>query len=72
MLLLPFILGTKRCPIKGQVFTTCGTACPLTCREPGPVVCTKQCVVGCQCPKGTVLDEERKRCVKPGQCATSM
>jgi len=54
------------------VFTECGTACPPTCKEPGPVACTQQCVVGCQCPIGTVLDEVQKKCVKPNQCATGM
>ena len=56
------------CPIEGQVFTTCGTACPPTCNNPGPLICTLQCVVGCQCPPGTVLDEKNKKCVKPEQC----
>ena len=59
---------TETCPIEGQVFTTCGTACPPTCSEPGPVACTLQCVVGCQCPSGTVLEERRKKCVTPDQC----
>ena len=57
-----------RCPIEGQVYTECGTACPLTCKVPGPVICTQQCVEGCQCPRGTVLDGENKRCVKPELC----
>ncbi|XP_065913510.1 keratin-associated protein 16-1-like [Dysidea avara] len=57
-----------KCPLEGQVFTTCGTACPPTCNDPGPVICTLQCVVGCQCPSGTVLDEKNRKCVKPDQC----
>ena len=58
------------CPIEGQQFTTCGTACPPTCSDPGPVVCTAQCVIGCQCPAGTVLDEVEQKCVTLDQCGT--
>ena len=58
------------CPIEGQVFTECGTACPPTCAdEPGPKICTLQCVVGCQCPAGTVLDEVANRCVTVEKCS---
>ena len=65
--LLP-LFPPLECPIEGQVFTTCGTACPPTCSQPGPVLCTDQCVEGCQCPPGTVLDEKNKKCVMPDQC----
>jgi len=47
---------------------TCGTACPPTCSKPAPVRCTLQCVPGCQCPRGTVLDEDNMRCVRPQFC----
>ena len=58
-----------RCLIEGQRYTTCGTACPPTCKEPEKIIaCTTDCVPGCQCPFGTVLDEENKRCVKPELC----
>ena len=52
------------------MFTECGTACPPTCAEPGPVPCTRQCVIGCQCPAGTVLDEVANRCVTVENCST--
>ena len=56
------------CPIEGQVFTECGTACPPTCSKPQPGVCTLPCVIGCQCPSGTVLDEVQNKCVKRNKC----
>ena len=65
-------LTVESCPIEGQVFTTCGTACPPTCSEPGPVACTTQCVVGCQCPVGTVLDDLQQKCVNLDQCGMSV
>ena len=63
-------LGTI-CPIEGQEYMECGTACPLTCKEQDPVPCSRQCVPGCQCPRGTVLDEENKRCVESHLCPVS-
>ena len=45
----------------------CGTACPPTCKNPNPY-CTRQCVAGCQCPHGTVLDESTDRCVAEQEC----
>ena len=59
------------CDIEGQKFTSCGSACPPTCSNPNPI-CTRQCVPGCQCPRGTVLDEEQNECVRPNQCRSNM
>ena len=52
----------------GRVYTTCGTACPATCENVnGPVLaCTEQCVVGCFCPAGKVLNGDT--CVAPSEC----
>ena len=47
---------------------SCGTACPPTCSNPNPGICTLQCVPGCQCPQGMVLDEEQNKCVTEDQC----
>ena len=58
------------CSIEGQVYTTCGTACPPTCKY-DPSGCIQQCFVGCQCPHGTVLDEANNRCVKKEYCGMS-
>ena len=38
------ISSDQPCPIEGQVFMECGTACPPTCAEPGPVPCTRHCL----------------------------
>jgi hypothetical protein len=49
--------GAPQCPGVKE-FDGCGTACPLTCDNPGPLICTLQCVGGCFCPPGLVeLDD---------------
>jgi len=35
-----------------KVWQECGTACPLKCGEEAPMICTMNCVIGCQCPPG--------------------
>lgn len=54
---------------RGQVYMSCGSACPPTCANPTPF-CTEQCVPGCQCPLGTVLDYSR--CVTKDMCGERM
>jgi len=54
------------CPIQGQVYQRCRT-CPATCSKPD-LVCTLQCVRGCGCPTGQLIDTINKKCVKPKQC----
>ena len=58
------------CEIRDQVFTECGTACPPVCGEEQPLFCTLQCVVGCQCPPGTLLDRVANECVT--ECPNGM
>ncbi|XP_015127327.1 chymotrypsin-elastase inhibitor ixodidin [Diachasma alloeum] len=41
-------INAQRCP-PNEVWNSCGTRCPLTCREPGPRPCTRECVPGCFC-----------------------
>ncbi|XP_017491409.1 PREDICTED: chymotrypsin inhibitor [Rhagoletis zephyria] len=50
-------------------FTNCGTACPSKCSD-NPLlgtICTDQCVVGCQCKDGYVLNDAGK-CVQRSEC----
>ncbi len=53
--------------MEGQVFTTCASACPATCSDPNPF-CTRWCVAQCECPEGTVIDEEVNQCVPVDEC----
>ena len=55
------------CDNPDQVYMEYSTACPPTCKTPNPF-CTMQCVTGCQCPHGTVLDESTDRCVAEKEC----
>ncbi|RWS10481.1 hypothetical protein B4U79_04552, partial [Dinothrombium tinctorium] len=54
---------------RGEVFTNCGTACPLTCANLNnpPRACTAQCVVGCVCARGLYRDH-RGNCVARSLC----
>lgn len=46
----------------------CGTVCPKTCENYDQVIsCTKQCVFGCHCENGYVLNENQE-CILPEQC----
>ncbi|XP_036331825.1 chymotrypsin inhibitor-like [Rhagoletis pomonella] len=59
--------GWRPCPLD-QEFTRCGSACPPTCDDRGePRICTLQCIVGCQCRPGNVLNSAG-RCVDPSKC----
>ena len=61
--------GGTVCEMNGQVHTECGSACPPTCASPNSAdYCTKVCVKGCQCPRGTVLNTDTYECVEPGKC----
>ncbi|CDW56372.1 Chymotrypsin-elastase inhibitor ixodidin [Trichuris trichiura] len=53
-----------------QVYLRCGSACPATCEDvvnPKPKICTLQCVKGCFCKRGYVLDDT-KNCVSRSSC----
>ena len=48
----------------GQVYQSCGTACPRTCDNYQlDIACILECVSGCFCPDDTVLHE--------GECISS-
>ena len=65
--MLLFVEHYVACPIKGQVYKECGSACPPTCGNPNPI-CTLQCQAGCMCPTGTVLDTTKNVCVSQAKC----
>ena len=63
------LLSCLACPVEGQVYTDCASSCPPTCDNVNDTIaCDAACWQGCQCPSGTVIDEERRRCVEPSQC----
>lgn len=70
LLILAYVLTSigfnNQCGLNEE-YTTCGTACPLTCEKPNVGPCTMQCVIGCQCQKG-YLRHKSGKCVKPGEC----
>lgn len=51
-----------------KYYKECGSACPSTCAEPFPEACTQECVAGCFCPPGLVLNEEADTCVPLPAC----
>lgn len=54
------------CP-EDQHYEECGSACPLTCAAPEPRACTLQCVPGCYCNKGLLLNSKGV-CVQAKKC----
>uniref|UniRef100_H2Z9C0 VWFD domain-containing protein n=1 Tax=Ciona savignyi TaxID=51511 RepID=H2Z9C0_CIOSA len=55
------------CP-NGMVHSECGSACPRTCKNKDQALfCTRECVDGCVCPSGTILDVDS--CVPEEQCS---
>ena len=64
--------GTVACTRKllcpaGKKFQECGTACPLRCGQPEPLICTLQCVRGCFCPRGQ-YETANGKCVRKERC----
>lgn len=54
---------------ENQRYSTCATACPLTCEnyDNPPLVCPAICIFGCECEKGFVKTKDG-RCVRPEDC----
>jgi len=65
----PLAAAAGATPACGQneQYTECGTACPPTCKNLSPGICTQQCVVGCFCKPGFVRNQSGK-CVEPRKC----
>ncbi|XP_044742925.1 mucin-5B-like isoform X2 [Chrysoperla carnea] len=60
--------NSEKC-FENETFLDCGSSCPDTCdnyKNPNRI-CTLQCVQGCFCKTGLVLNADRK-CVSPDQC----
>lgn len=59
------------CSIKGQVIGKCASHpdCAKTCKNRTEVGCIQQCIpYGCECPDGTVIDEQKNECVAESEC----
>ena len=53
----------------GQLWTECGTSCPLVCGQPEPMMCNMMCNVGYQCPQGLWWDNNTGNCVSLESCS---
>ena len=66
-----FVLVTMAtdCPVTGQERSACAKPCNLTCSNYRDISCPTVCVSnGCQCPTGTVINEETNSCVAMDSC----
>ena len=61
----------SQCPIRGQVFRQCGSACEATCRNRNPI-CITVCQPGCSCPAGQVINEKTRSCVPQNRCPVTL
>nr|XP_054756533.1 SCO-spondin-like [Lytechinus pictus] len=50
-------LGPPQCS-GDLVFNRCAVTCELTCDNPNPRPCTRECGIGCYCPEGTIRESE--------------
>ncbi|KAG5679449.1 hypothetical protein PVAND_009014 [Polypedilum vanderplanki] len=67
----PAIEPPPTCSKAHEVYTDCGTACPLTCdNKDSQQICTMQCVAGCFCEAGYVRDNNGD-CILPEKCPKS-
>jgi len=63
------------CPIEGQIRKECASdpSCHLTCEKPVGGICPLVCIInGCECPAGTVIDEDIGECVAPKECGSML
>ena len=69
-LICSFVFFITACPVGGQIRVGCGSACNMTCANMNMgIACPDVCIInGCQCPDGTVIDEQSNTCVVPSDC----
>ncbi|XP_033639813.1 SCO-spondin-like [Asterias rubens] len=64
-------LVAKYCDVScpgSQVYSNCGPTCGQSCRDLSlPCIETDYCVEGCNCPEGSVLDDDGN-CISPSFC----
>ncbi|OJJ75250.1 hypothetical protein ASPBRDRAFT_480797 [Aspergillus brasiliensis CBS 101740] len=60
------VLAAPTCPAN-QEWVNCGSTCPPSCSINPDRPCTLQCVIGCQCIEGYVLNDAGY-CVLPTNC----
>ncbi len=52
-----------------EEYNSCGTACPLNCNNRNEnIPCTDNCVEGCFCKEGFILNKEGGNCIPEDQC----
>tara|TARA_B100000768_G_C11094185_1_gene296269 strand:- start:172 stop:717 length:546 start_codon:yes stop_codon:yes gene_type:complete len=56
----------------GQLWTDCGTSCPLICSEPEIMMCNMMCNAEYQCPSNLWWDREINNCVEQTDCTISL
>ncbi|VDK30721.1 unnamed protein product, partial [Gongylonema pulchrum] len=69
-LLKKLAVVAERCG-ENEEYQQCGTACPETCLSNDTKTCTVECVPGCFCKSGYVLNRANGTCVKRETCGTS-
>ncbi len=52
----------------GQVWSDCGTSCPLVCGNAAPTMCNMMCNSVYQCPSNLWWDDTNKLCVVGNDC----
>ena len=69
------LLSIGNCTVKGQVVKECGMVptCATTCASRfNFIFCPQVCNGVCECPAGTIIDEDSNECVPPSECPESM
>ncbi|KAI8128881.1 Chymotrypsin inhibitor [Lucilia cuprina] len=69
VIVLAFVAATEgeECLGANIEFNYCGTLCPPKCAESDKKPCSAECIPGCNCKKGFVLNSSNE-CVLPEEC----